>query len=138
MVFQVFFVDDPTDPEWKVVLEKQPRSKRHSQEDDDEQRPDAAEHVFNAPGLHIPLTRVDTAPGVGSAAGASTSRGTNYEAACDGDSGGENVAEAEVRAASEDIEAPDDPVGWVDEDYEDEDDNLPMPVGITENNSTFY
>ena len=55
-IVQVFFVDDIADPEWKVVLEKQPRSRRHSEEDDDIYRPYAGEHIFDAPGLTNPLT----------------------------------------------------------------------------------
>ena len=49
-------MDDPEDPEWKVIVDKAPRSKRHEQADDDEEGPNNAEHIFDTPGLRNPLT----------------------------------------------------------------------------------
>ena len=93
-VFQVFFVDDPDDPEWKVVLEKQPRSRRHSQEDDDKDRPDAAEHVFDARGLETPIATTNRVPPRHTQAQASTSRAAPADTVDSSYTSGENVSEA--------------------------------------------
>ena len=54
-----------------MLLEKQPRSRRISREDDDIYHLDAAEHVLDAPGLSRPVTGAQNDTG-----GASTSRTT--------------------------------------------------------------
>ncbi|KAG0596932.1 hypothetical protein M758_UG296900 [Ceratodon purpureus] len=125
-VSQVFFVNDPEDHEWKVVLEKQPQSRRMSQEDDDVHRPDAAEHVLDARGLATPVT--DDYKDIREP---SSSRGPRRRAAEmyfeeTGKYDGENVAKAELHAASMNREADNDEVGWLEEDFEDDDDNLPF------------
>ena len=79
VIVQVFFVDDPEDDDWKVVLDNTPRSKRHAQDDNDVYGPDAAEHTFDAPSLTVPLTTglQRTPPTVSSFASSSNATGTN-------------------------------------------------------------
>lgn len=127
---QVFFVDDLDDPEWKVVLEKQPRSKRHSTEDDDALRPDAAQHVFDAPGLSTPLTRRERQAQRDSSGMASTSRQTDPRGQNMTEPEGENVPIAEVIAANINRESDEDPAGWLDDELVDDDDNLPYEDGL--------
>ena len=114
------------DDEWKVVVEKPPRSKRHAQEDDDVQRPDAAEHMFDAPSLAVPLTndfqRRPRAPRDGR--GVSPIREANSEHETEGVPG-QNVTEEDVPAANPRGEDENDYSAWLEEGFDDEDETLP-------------
>ena len=122
---QVFFVDDPDDSEWKVVLEKQPRSRRHTQEDDDVFRPDSAEHVFDAAGLPTQTATSYGPTADNSQSRASTSRSQNFNVNDNVDAGGENIPEADVQAVAANMEVDDNSVAWLEDDFEDEDNNMP-------------
>ena len=126
MVLQVFFVDDPEDPEWKVVIEKQPRSKRHSQEDDDVFRPESAEHVFDAAGLATPLT-CGLRQRYQNPESADPSR-TNDMSEDEGEIAGENVPDSEVRAATR--ESDDDDLVWLEQDYDEDEENPPTDEAL--------
>lgn len=117
------------------MVEKPPRSKRHSQEDDDAQRPEGAEHMFDASGLAIPMThglRPDR-ENAGDFAGPSRTGVMN-----DGENvslGGENVPEAEVRAATREPE--NDVAVWLEVDYEEDEDNIAFNDGAVNDGRHF-
>ena len=104
-------------------MDNPPRSKRHAQEDDDELRPDAAIHTFDAPGLTNPLTTENQTgeTGVPSASNVDSNSEEYVSRTM-----GQSVPEAEVVAANHTREPDNDQSAWLDEDFEDEDDNLPV------------
>ena len=118
-------MNDPKDEDWKVVVEKSPRSKRHTQEDDDLQRPESAEHVFDAPGLANPLTHGLQNPCTWSGNRANNSDTGETSEEGDINAAGQNVPEAEVRAVAQQREPDNDFAVWLEEDYDEDEEDLP-------------
>ena len=128
--WQAFFVDDPEDDGWKVVLDKLPRSKRHSQEDDDIFRPDSLEHTFDAPGMAIPMTsgihsRTTTRSGDPSTSSATSSGSDNRPRTV-----GQNVPQREINEANQRMAEDTKNSACLDNEFEDEDHNLPLDTGV--------
>ena len=46
--------------------------------------------------------------------------------------GGQQILQVEVNAACENRETEDNPAAWLEEDFEDDDDNLPFDAGLAE------
>lgn len=80
--------------------DKAPRSWRHSQEDDDIHRPDAAEHVFDAAGLRNPLTSRFTQQGECSAGREPYSHAAEVAPDEVRELSGQNVPEVEMNATN--------------------------------------
>ena len=119
-------MDNPEDDDWKVVLDHPPRSRRHAQEDDDDHRPEDANHAFDAPGLSTPLTTEYRNVGIPEPRDASSSHSTHSFREHEATTSGQNVTEAEVEAVDHMRAADNEQAAWLDEDYHDEEDDPPI------------
>ena len=86
--------------------------------------------MFDTPGLRNPITsgmrgQTDNAPQE-----ASSSQGPQQGRRERSQNVGQNVAESEVAAATLHREPDNNPAVWLEEDFEDDDDNLPYDAGL--------
>ena len=125
---QLFIVGGLEIHKRKVILEKQLRSKRHSQEDNDVMRSNLAELMFNAIRLSTPLTAALEGPTDPSSSQASTSQNDDMKANGIRTTARKNVPKAIIQAACLNKEDDDDLVARSDKDYKDKDNNLPYGV----------
>ena len=109
------------------------RSLRHSQADDDLHRPDASQHVFDAPGLRTPVTDREGAEINMSSSRAPSSQEAPLESQNPPAASGQNVPAAAVNAALEHREPDDNPAVWLDQDFQDEEDIRPFDERLTVN-----